>query len=143
VGGEDADVRVETRVYFAVASDGLGPAQLAERIGLQPSAVTEKGSRRPVPPRPATNAWKLDSGLDRNAPTTDHLDALLVLIAPVADKIAELCEGDPVARLEIVRAFRPSEGKADLGFALDERWLRVLSQTHAFVDVDEYDFTLG
>jgi hypothetical protein len=136
-------VRVETRVYFAVASDGLSPAQLADRIGLQPSAVLEKGSKRPAPPRPATNAWQLDSGLERNAPTMDHLDALLVLIAAVADKIAELCAGEPVARLEIVREFRPSEGEADLGFALDERWLHILSQTRAFVDVDEYDFTLG
>jgi hypothetical protein len=76
-------------------------------------------------------------------PATGHLDALLVLIAPVADKIAELCEGEPVARLEIVREFRPSEGEADLGFALDERWLHVLSQTRAFVDVHEYDLTLG
>ncbi len=49
----------------------------------------------------------------------------------------------PVARLEIVREFQPPEGKADLGFALDERRLHVLSQTYAFVDVDEYDFILG
>jgi hypothetical protein len=141
IGG--ADVRVETRVYFAVASDELSPAQLTDRIGMQPSAALEKGSRRPMPPMPATSAWKLDSGLDRDAPLTDHLDALLVLIALLADKISELCEGESAARLQIVREFRSSEGEVGLGFALDERWLQVLSQTRAFVDVDEYDFALG
>jgi Domain of unknown function (DUF4279) len=140
-GGKGDEVQVESRVYFAVASDALNPGQLADKIGLAPSAVSEKAPRRGVPQTPATNSWRLDSGLDRTASVEDHLEALLVLIAPVAASIGELCKGEPVARLEIVREFRPRDGEADLGFALDERWLEVISQTGAFVDIDEYDLT--
>jgi hypothetical protein len=134
-------MRVETRVYFAVASDELSPGQMAEKIGLAPSSILKKASKGLAPMRPATNAWMIDSGLNQTDPLMDHLEALLTLIAPVADTIAELCKGEPIARLEIVREFRPSRGEADMGFALDERWLQVISQTGAFVDIDEYDFT--
>jgi Domain of unknown function (DUF4279) len=71
-------VQVETRVYFAVTSDGLSPGQLADKIGLPPSAVTEKAFKAGVPPRPTTNSWKLDSGLSRTASLEDHLEVLLV-----------------------------------------------------------------
>ena len=83
----------------------------------------------------------LESGLGRTASLEDHLQALLVLITPLAAKIAELCEGEPAANLEIIRKFYSSADGADLGFALDQPWLQVIAQTGAFVDVDEYDLT--
>ncbi len=134
-------MRVETRVYFAVASDELSPEQMTDRIGLTPSSTTVTATRKSTPPIPVTNTWKLESGLDSGTQLNDHLDALLTIVAPLAGRISDLCKnGEAVAWLEIVRKFGASPEDADLGFVLDSRWLEVLRQTGAFVDVDEYDF---
>jgi hypothetical protein len=134
-------MRVETRVYFAVASDLLSPAQLTDMIGREPSSVRERGSRRADPPIPTTNTWQLDSGLDRRTALPEHLAALLTLIAPALAAIVKLCQGEPIAVLRIVREFYPAHEEADLGFALDHDWVGVISQTGAVVDLDEYDLT--
>jgi hypothetical protein len=134
-------MRVETRAYFAVCTDELSPDELTARIGLTPSSVMTKAAKRASPPRPATNAWQLDSGLDRHAPVWEHLEALCVLVTPVTARIAELCRGEPTASLAIVRKFFPAFGEASLGFWLDEPWLAILRQTGAGLDVDEYDYT--
>jgi hypothetical protein len=133
-------MRVETRAYFAVRSDELSPEELAARIGLTPSSVMTKAAKGVSPPRPPTNAWELDSGLDLHAPLWQHLEALVALVTPVVARISELCRGEPTASLNIVRRFYP-EGEADLGFWLDEPWLAILRQTGADLDVDEYDYT--
>jgi len=134
-------VRVETRAYFIVFSDELSPEELTARIGITPSSVKTKAAKSASPPRPVTNVWKLDSGLDRQAPTWDHLEALCALVTPVTARISELCEGEPTASLKIVREFYPAVGEARLGFWLDEPWLAILRQTGAHLDVDEYDYT--
>jgi hypothetical protein len=135
-------MRVQTQVRFDVVSDVLGPEELEVRIGLPPSKVARKASKQPDPPRPAANAWKIDSGLDPGAPLWQHLEALREVVAPVSGKISELCQGEPTAFLRIVRKFFRAEDQADLGFWLDEPWLAILMQTGAQLDVDEYDFTL-
>jgi Domain of unknown function (DUF4279) len=134
-------MRVNTRAYFAVYSVELSPEELTARIGLTPTSVMTKAARRANPPRPATNAWKLDSGLDSHAPVWDHLQALCALVTPVTARIAELCQGEPTASLAIVRKFLPAVGEARLGLWLDEPWLAILWQTGAGLDVDEYDYT--
>jgi hypothetical protein len=136
-------MRVQTQVRFDVVSDVLGPEELEVRIGLPPSKVARKASKHLDPPRPAANSWKIDSGLDPDAPLWQHLEALREVVAPVSGKISELCQGEPAAFLRIVRKFFRSEDQADLGFWLDEPWLAILRQTGAQLDVDEYDFTLG
>jgi Domain of unknown function (DUF4279) len=139
--GATGTVRVETRAYFIVFSDELSPEDLTARIGLTPSSVMTKAAKRASPPRPVTNAWKLDSGLDRQAPTWDHLEALCALVTPATARISELCGGEPKASLKIVREFFPAVGEARLGFWLGEPWLAILRQTCADLDVDEYDYT--
>jgi hypothetical protein len=134
-------MRVETRAYFAVFSDQLTPEELTLRIGLPPSSVRTKATRRASPPIPAANAWKLDSGVDRHAPLWQHLEALCALVTPVTARIAELCRGEPNAFLTIVREFYPAEAEASVGFWLSEPWMAILSQTGADLDVDEYDYT--
>jgi Domain of unknown function (DUF4279) len=134
-------MRVETRAYFAVRSDELSPEELAARIGATPSSVMTKAAKRVSPPRPATNAWKLDSGLDLDAPLWQHLEALRALVTPVVAQVSELCQGEPTACLQIVRKFYPAADGADLGFWLDEPWLAILRQTGADLDVDEYDYS--
>jgi|SRR5437016_9707370 len=135
-------MRVQTQVYFDVASDVLSPDELEARIGMPPSSVMRKASKHLDPPRPAANAWKIESGLDPDAPLWQHLEALREVVAPVSGRICELCQGEPTAFLRIVRKFFRDEDEADLGFWLDEPWLAILRQTGAQLDVDEYDFTL-
>jgi hypothetical protein len=134
-------MKVHTRAYFAVFSDELNPDELTARLGMQPSSVTRKESKQVDPPVPKTNAWKIDSGLEKGAPVWQHLEALRALVAPVSDRIAELCQGEPAAVLQIVREFTPADEEADLGFWLDTPWLAILTQTGARLDVDEYDYT--
>lgn len=136
-------MKVSTRVYFAVRSDALSPEELAARIGMPPSSVTRKASAHADPPRPAVNAWKVDSPLSASAPLWQHLEALYKVIAPASGAIAEVCRGEPDACLQIVREFFPAGGEADLGFWLDESWLAVIRQTGALIDVDEYDYAAG
>jgi hypothetical protein len=135
-------MNVQTRAYFAVSSDVLGPDEMADRIGMKPSSVTRKAARHLDPPVPRENTWQLDSGLEPGAPLWQHLAALRELIAPAIGKIAELCQGEPAAVLGIVRRFSLADEEADLGFWLDEPWLAILSQTGAQLDVDEYDYTV-
>ncbi len=133
-------MKVQTRAYFAVVSDELTPDALAVRIGRQPSSVVRKASKQLDPPVPEANAWKIDSGLERGAPLWQHLEALRELVAPVSDRIAELCQGEPTAVLQVVPEFSPADEEADLGFWLDEPWVAILGQTGARLDVDEYDY---
>lgn len=77
---------------------------------------------------------------EQGAPLWRHLEALRELVAPVSDRIAELCQGEPTAVLQVVREFSPADEEADLGFWLDEPWLAILEQTGARLDVDEYDY---
>jgi Domain of unknown function (DUF4279) len=133
-------MKVQTRACFAVVSDELSPDTLAARLGMQPTSVTRKASKQLDPPVPKANAWKIDSGLERRAPLWRHLEALRELVAPVSDRIAELCQGEPAAVLQVVREFSPADVEADLGFWLDARWLAILGRTGAQLDVDEYDY---
>jgi hypothetical protein len=133
-------MKVQTRAYFAVVSDELSPDTLAVRLGMQPSSATRKASKQLDPPMPKANAWKIDSGLEQGAPLWRHLEALRELVAPVSDRIAELCREEPTAVLQVVREFSPADDEADLGFWLDEPWLAILGQTGARLDVDEYDY---
>lgn len=133
-------MKVQTRAYFSVTSDELSPHELAARIGMLPSSVMTKASKRLEPPMPTANAWQLDSGLGPAAPLWRHLEALREVVAPLSDRIAELCQGEPTAALQIVRRFSPADEEADLGFWLDELWLAILQQTGAQLDVDEYDY---
>jgi uncharacterized protein DUF4279 len=133
-------MKVQTRAYFSVASDELSPDELSARIGEQPSSVMTKASKRLDPPVPKTNTWEIDSGLEQDAPLWRHLDALREVVAPLSDRIAELCQGEPTAVLQVVRKFSPADEEADLGFWLDKYWLAILQQTGAQVDVDEYDY---
>jgi hypothetical protein len=134
-------MRVQTRVYFAVRSDVLGLEELETRIGMRPTFVTRRASKRIDPPIPSVNAWNVDSALSPSVPLWKHLEALRELIEPVSGRIAELCQGEPTACLQIVREFFPDDGEADLGFWLDEQWLAIISRTGAHLDVDEYDYT--
>lgn len=134
-------MKVQTRACFSVTSDELSPHELSARIGMQPSSVMTKASKRLDPPVPTTNAWEIDSGLEPAAPLWRHLEALREVVAPLSDRIAELCQGEPTAVLQIVRKFFPADEEADLGFWLDESWLAILQQTGAQLDVDEYDYT--
>jgi Domain of unknown function (DUF4279) len=135
--------RVSTRVCFAVHSDVLSLEELQARIGMPPSSVTRKAATHADPPRPAVNAWKIDSPLSPSAPLWQHLEALFKVIAPASATIADVCRGEPGACLQIVREFFPADGEADLGFWLDEPWLAVIRQTGALIDVDEYDYAAG
>jgi len=135
-------MKVQTQAYFAVSSDVLSPDDMAGRIGMEPSSVMRKASKRLNPPAPKANAWQIDSGLDPSAPLWQHLEALRGLVAPASGKIAELCQGEPAAVLGIVRKFSLAAEEADLGFWLDEPWLAILRQTGAVLDVDEYDYTV-
>jgi hypothetical protein len=136
-------MKVQTQACFAVSSDVLSPDEMADRIGVEPSSVTVKASKRLDPPVPKDNAWQIDSGLEPGAPLWRHLEALRELVAPASGKIAELCQGEPIAVLGIVRKFSLADKEADLGFWLDEPWLAILRQTGAVLDVDEYDYTIG
>jgi hypothetical protein len=136
-------MRVRTRVCFAVRSTVLTPEDLQARIGMSPSSVTRKAARDVAPPRPAVNAWKIDSPLSPSAPLWQHMEALRELIAPASGKISAICQGEPAACLQIIREFFPADDEADLGFWLDEPWLAIIRQTSAVVDVDEYDYCAG
>jgi uncharacterized protein DUF4279 len=136
-------MRVETRVYFAVRSGMLSPEELEAQIGMAPSSVLRKAAVRVNPPRPAANAWRIDSPLGTSAPLWRHLEALYEAVAPATSGIREVCRGEPAACLQIVREFFPGSGEADLGFGLDEPWLALIHQTGALVDVDEYDHAAG
>ena len=109
---------------------------------MQPSSVMTKASKRLDPPAPVANAWELDSGLTQDAPAWQHLEALRERITPATSRISQLCQEEPIAVLQVVRKFSPSDEQADLGFWLDEPWLAILQQTRAQLDVDEYDFTV-
>lgn len=135
-------MQVKTRVYFSVGSDSWSPEELEARIGMAPTSVMRKASKRVDPPVPASNAWKLDSTADPFTPLWQHLENLRGSIAPVVGKIADVCRGEPTACLQIVREFRPSDEEADLGFWIDESWLAIIGQTGASLDVDEYDYTV-
>jgi hypothetical protein len=135
-------MRVQTQVYFDVVSDVLSPDELEARIGMPPSSVMRRASKRLDPPRPAANAWKIESGLGPDAPLWEHLDALREVVTPASGRISEVCRGEPTAFLRIIRKFFRAECQADLGFWLDEPWLAILRQTGAQLDVDEYDFTV-
>jgi hypothetical protein len=54
-------MKVQTRAYFAVSSDVQSPDEMADRIGMKPSSVTRKASRRLNPPVPKENAWQIDT----------------------------------------------------------------------------------
>jgi hypothetical protein len=136
-------MKVSTRVCFAVRSDVLSPEELQTRIGMPPSSVTRKAATHADPPRPAVNAWKIDSPLSPSAPLWQHLEALCKVIAPASGMISEVCRGEPQACPQIVREFFPADGEADLGFWLDESWLAVIRHTGALIDIDEYDYTAG
>jgi hypothetical protein len=92
-----------TRVYFAVRSDVLSPQELQARIGMPPSSVMRKAATLADPPRPAVNAWKIDSPLRPSAPLWQHLEALCKVIAPAIGRISEICQGEPAACLQIIR----------------------------------------
>jgi uncharacterized protein DUF4279 len=134
-------MRVETRVYFAVYSDVLGPEEMKARIGVpRTSVVVRKAAERNDPPEPVASAWKVDSALSPSAPLWRHLENLRDAVAPVSSAIAEVCRGEATACLHIVREFYPAGEEADLGFGLDDRWLAIISQTGARLDVDEFDY---
>jgi hypothetical protein len=76
---------------------------LQARIGMSPSSATRKAARDGAPPRPAVNAWKIDSPLSPSAPLWQQMGALRELIAPASGKISAICQGEPAARLQIIR----------------------------------------
>lgn len=133
-------MRVETSVYFAVYSDVLGPEEMQSRIGAPPAPGARKAPRPTDPPVPVASAWKVASSLNPSAPLRQHLEDLRVAVAPVSGKIAEVCRREATACLHIVREFYPDTAEAELGFWLDDRWLAIISQTGARLDVDEYDY---
>jgi hypothetical protein len=155
-------VRVGQFAYFALHSPSVSAEEMTARLGLEPDESSIRGSRTPVPPRPAAHAWMVVCR-ERGLTVDEQIDQIMRRLRPHRDSIAalsrELAARDPGqagAVLEVVRDFDDPDGEEEqlsppdayfqklagqhqlLGWSLDGEVLEFLVATGAHLDVDEY-----
>ncbi|MCX2954871.1 GNAT family N-acetyltransferase [Lentzea sp. NEAU-D7] len=131
-------VRVEQYAYFALTSDTVSAAEIAQRLGLEPDEVLVRGSKRPEYDLPRMHAWKV---VGRGAGRLDEqIQHVVDRLRPVQDELVALtATSDTSASLVVVRYCRDGEG-ADLGWWISAESLAFLASVRASLDVDEYDY---
>lgn len=156
-------MRISQYVYFALRSETVPATTVAAHVGLQPDAVTVRGTLRAAPPVPVCHSWKIECrqpGLTVN----EQIARVLDRIRPVAEPIRSLTAAGSVwAVLEVVRDFDDEgEGEGEeehrdpvvtddgrvlqrlagqhqlLGWALEAADLAFLASIPADLGVDEY-----
>ncbi|WP_330270144.1 GNAT family N-acetyltransferase [Lentzea sp. NBC_00516] len=131
-------VRVEQYAYFALKSDSVSAAEIAQRLGLEPDEVLVRGSKRPEHDLPRAHAWKI---VDRGAKRLDEqIEHVVDRLRPVHDALVALTAiSDISASLVVVRYFRDGD-RAGLGWWISAESLAFLASVRASLDVDEYDY---
>lgn len=84
------------QVSFEIYDFNDDPAHLTEVIGLKPSGVSRKGQLvkigskdKKVEVMASQNVWRLDSTLGPAVALEQHIDGLLKILAPHANKISQ------------------------------------------------------
>ncbi|MDX8050150.1 GNAT family N-acetyltransferase [Lentzea sp. BCCO 10_0798] len=131
-------MRVDQYAYFALESDTVSAAEIAQRLGLEPDEVLVRGSKRPEHDVPRVHAWKI---VDRGAGRLDEkIQNVVDRLLPIRDELVALTAmSDMSASLVVVRFCRDGDG-ADLGWWISAEALAFLTSVRASLDVDEYDY---
>jgi hypothetical protein len=123
-------------VRFIVASYSLGSGSLSCRISLAPDEVKD----RIVPSTGRREgSWEINEQGDAHADASMLIERVIDRVRPAATELGSLArEAETSCILRIVEYM---DGRAtEPGFAIDASIIDFLSQVHAFVDADLYQF---
>jgi Domain of unknown function (DUF4279) len=160
-------VRIRQYAYFALISNTLTASDITGRLGIEPDAISIRGSQTPDPPVPRHHSWRITSN-DQGLSVAEHMDHIIDRLgsheAAIGELVLELVAPDTTPRLGsvlgFVRHFENVAGEDEemslteiphhglleelpgqhqlLGWHLSPRAIDFLWMTHASLDFDEY-----
>ncbi|MBY8863556.1 DUF4279 domain-containing protein [Nocardia sp. CA2R105] len=130
------------RVQFVIASDALTPEDIISSIEITPDRTAWKGLVPPDSmlryPRPARDhSWEIRETGGVDTPVPVLLDAVLVRVAPAAQRIGELRARGCRVILSVVLYTSPADPVGP-GFALTWDQIKLLGACGADFEVDQY-----
>ncbi len=113
-------MRVRQYAYFALISNTLTASDITGRLGIEPDAISVRGSHTPDPPVPQHHSWRITSN-EQGLSVADHMDHIIDRLgthaAAIGDLVLELCAPDPTPRLGsvlgVVRHFDDVAGEEE------------------------------
>ena len=151
-------------VYFAVKSDSVSAAQIAEMAGLEPDRLSVRGSRRADPPIPVCHIWQIVCE-QHGMRIDEQVETVLERLRPFETALAAVTTSpECTAVLQVVRYLEHEDGEPEemsdpndrlqklpgqhqlLGWHLEHQDLAFLVRLDASIDADEYSgepFKLG
>ncbi len=95
-------MRVRQYAYFALISNTLTASEITGRLGIEPDAISVRGSQTPDPPVPRHHSWRITSN-EQGLSVADHMDHIIDRVgthaAAIGDLVLELVAPDPTPRL--------------------------------------------
>lgn len=120
------------KVSFIVASDSLSERALSEKIGLE-ADVGQSGTVR----YPMQATWELRESGSGDIDLSDLVEKILTRVESAKRAIAELCRDPETSCLLQVVQYVGDETVGP-GFAIEARYVRLLGELGATIDVDQY-----
>ncbi|MDQ6806503.1 MAG: DUF4279 domain-containing protein [Actinomycetota bacterium] len=152
---ETVGMRIQAFVAFVVTSEQLDPVEIQRHLGMTADKTSRRASQLKDPPRPRFNVCRFQCS-DSTLPITEQIEQVAARVKPISHAIRRLVEeSDAGAKLSVVRYFNDPDGEEEridqagdlvklagqhqlLGWHLSAELLRLLIDTHAILDVDEY-----
>ncbi|MDZ4857463.1 MAG: DUF4279 domain-containing protein [Candidatus Hydrogenedentes bacterium] len=119
-------------ISFVLYSAEIHPEKLTQRLDIQPTSVTLKGSR----PGIKSHVWNLGSGLPNDADEEEHISLLRSILEPKLERIDSLPE-------EVERQMRCAiyqESEVGTGFGFDVEAFQFLARLKIKLIVEFYTF---
>jgi len=154
-------MKIRQYAKFDVCSKILSPHRITEVLRVEPSRVSQLGSRQTSPPIPVFNVWTVSTA--SNGEVEAMVEELVDLVEQLADRLAALEALDPMLSdvdgsgygITVVRYFNARDGVEDetvapgdleklpgqhhlLGFTIEPELMRRLARLRCRIAFGEY-----
>ncbi|WP_237293016.1 MULTISPECIES: DUF4279 domain-containing protein [Streptomyces] len=128
------------RMYLRVVSESLQPAEVSERLGVEPDEATSIGSRRrPQSPPRSQSTWIRHASTEAGA-RPEHLEPVVLGWGPdLAASLGRLVDsGEAAVSLVLVQEIRDLEDPQQKGIFLGPDLMAWVGAARASLDIDQY-----